>query len=1005
MTTTRIDTFSNLGFDAASNFVNVDDILYFSAVDALNGGEPRRIIPGEEIDPGNNPALVGDVNPGPGSSSSDNFTRVGDTVYFTANDGFGVQLWEIPFPNGEPQEVLDAGSSFIFNPDNLTNVNGTLYFTANNNGGGELWRILPGSLTATQISNNFPGFNGSAPANLANVGGVLYFTAIDNNAGLELWRIDPTTNTPANVADIDPGFTASNPSNLVDVNGTLYFTATTSLGEELYRIDRGTTTVDRVADINPGAGSSTSQNLINVGGTLYFTATNGQQGPEVFRLNALGQPEQIRINTVNSLGSNPANLINANGFLYFTADDNINGRELWRLSPGEDDPKPVRIEINNGVADANPVSLVTLDKTLYFTADDGTNSFELWRVDPNSNQAALVRNLNTRGDSNPGNLTVVGEQIYFTITNVNGDPELWTVSNTEAASTATAFGITGPTGVGSANWINLDGQPLTYVVNFANQDGAAPVTSIIATQTLDANLNLDTFTLGDVSFSSLNDPNFTTLTIDVPSGLQTYEGRVNITKSGTVVKQGQVANYAVDLEGSLNKDTREVIWKLTTIDLSTGEVIGNPDKGFLKPGVQGSINYTVEPTSEANRNGTQIAATAQISFDTNAFVDAPVTSNTFDTEAPNSEVTPLPATVDSPAFNVQWSGRDSGSGVASYDVFVSANNGAFELWQNDTTTTSATYGGQVGSSYRFYSVATDQVGLMEPTPNGAQAATRVIKANFAPTGVAPFETVANENAAPGTVIGRLTAIDPDTDDSHTYTLVDDAGGAFFLSGNSIVVAQGADLDFETNPTRQVRVRVTDSSGASTIQAVTIRLNDLAEGSPGGSEPKDQVTFAGTAEADDLTGNALNNRMFGGGSNDILRGAGGDDTIAGGQGEDLLLGEDGDDILKGRKGDDTLRGGNGNDLLHGGNGRNVLMGGQGSDTFIVRGAKNFAIIRDFTVGEDRIQLGGQLGFDDLTLKQTNRGVVLSRGSNDLGILIGVNESELSPANFAGKLTFA
>ncbi|NJO64561.1 MAG: hypothetical protein HC836_42400 [Richelia sp. RM2_1_2] len=43
----------------------------------------------------------------------------------------------------------------------------------------------------------------------------------------------------------------------------------------------------------------------------------------------------------------------------------------------------------------------------------------------------------------------------------------------------------------------------------------------------------------------------------------------------------------------------------------------------------------------------------------------------------------------------------------------------------------------------------------------------------------------------GIVVGNLTTADPDADNSHTYTLVDDAGGRFAISGNKIVVAMVA----------------------------------------------------------------------------------------------------------------------------------------------------------------------------------------------------------------------
>jgi hypothetical protein len=93
---------------------------------------------------------------------------------------------------------------------------------------------------------------------------------------------------------------------------------------------------------------------------------------------------------------------------------------------------------------------------------------------------------------------------------------------------------------------------------------------------------------------------------------------------------------------------------------------------------------------------------------------------------PTSSVNPLPATVNSPSFTVSWSGSDpNGPGIASYTIYVSDNGGVFTPWLTGTTQTSATYTGQFGHTYGFYSAATDALGLQQPTPTAAQARTLV----------------------------------------------------------------------------------------------------------------------------------------------------------------------------------------------------------------------------------------------------------------------------------------
>jgi hypothetical protein len=84
---------------------------------------------------------------------------------------------------------------------------------------------------------------------------------------------------------------------------------------------------------------------------------------------------------------------------------------------------------------------------------------------------------------------------------------------------------------------------------------------------------------------------------------------------------------------------------------------------------------------------------------------------------------------------VSWSGQDDtgGSGIASYDIYVSDKGGPFTLWQSETTGTSAAFTGVLGHTYGFYSVATDNVGNVQPVPSSAQATTRLAAVGGPPT--------------------------------------------------------------------------------------------------------------------------------------------------------------------------------------------------------------------------------------------------------------------------------
>ena len=81
----------------------------------------------------------------------------------------------------------------------------------------------------------------------------------------------------------------------------------------------------------------------------------------------------------------------------------------------------------------------------------------------------------------------------------------------------------------------------------------------------------------------------------------------------------------------------------------------------------------------------------------------------------------LPAT--SPAeFTVSWHGSDPVAGIAYYSIYVRDNGGAFASWIKTTTDTTATFQGQVGHTYGFYAIATDNAGNVEAIKSGTDQA-------------------------------------------------------------------------------------------------------------------------------------------------------------------------------------------------------------------------------------------------------------------------------------------
>jgi RHS repeat-associated protein len=280
--------------------------------------------------------------------------------------------------------------------------------------------------------------------------------------------------------------------------------------------------------------------------------------------------------------------------------------------------------------------------------------------------------------------------------------------------------LIGPAGYGPQGFFLPIGA-LTYYIDFEN-DGGVAAQDVTVDEPLSPNLDWSTFQLGSFGFGPID--------VTVPAGLTQYQATLPYRNV-----DGTSLNVQVDLD--FNVQTGVLTATFTSLDPLTGQAPTGATDGFLPPddsaGIgEGFVQYTIRPTSGL-ATGTTINQQASVVFDINAPLDTAKVVNTIDTTVPTSSVAPLPATESSSSFPVSWSGSDgAGSGIASYDVYISDDGGPYQLWQSDTAATSATYAGQVGHTYRFYSVATSHVGIVQPTPPSPQATTKIVEAAIPP---------------------------------------------------------------------------------------------------------------------------------------------------------------------------------------------------------------------------------------------------------------------------------
>ncbi len=166
-----------------------------------------------------------------------------------------------------------------------------------------------------------------------------------------------------------------------------------------------------------------------------------------------------------------------------------------------------------------------------------------------------------------------------------------------------------------------------------------------------------------------------------------------------------------------------ITWKFWTVDTVTLQLTTSVTEGFLPPntdGISGAgfVTYSIAPISTVT-NGTMLKNKASIVFDENPPIITNEWEYRIDTLQPSSFVTSLPSIINAPSFIVLWSGTDGHSGVDRYSIYVSVNDSAYKIWKSLTELMSDIFPGQLGNTYKFFSIALDKAGNYEDPPGNA----------------------------------------------------------------------------------------------------------------------------------------------------------------------------------------------------------------------------------------------------------------------------------------------
>jgi len=310
-----------------SNLTAVGNTLFFSALAGILDSELWKSDGTAE-----GTVLVNQTEPS-------DLTAVGNTLFFTADDAAnGLELWK---SDGTAQGTvlvkdIRIGYSGSFtrslgSSNYLAAVGNTLFFTANDGvNGDELWKSNGTAQGTVLVKDIRTGSSGSNLSDLTAVGNTLFFRVDDGVNSNELWKSNGTAQGTVLVKDITT-------SSLTAVGNTLFFTANDGVnGNELWKSDGTAQGTVLVKDIRTGSSGSLTGSLAEspgdltaVGNTLFFTANDGVNGEELWKSDGTAQGTVlVKDIRTGSSGSEPSNLTVVGNTLFFKA----NGDELWAIT-------------------------------------------------------------------------------------------------------------------------------------------------------------------------------------------------------------------------------------------------------------------------------------------------------------------------------------------------------------------------------------------------------------------------------------------------------------------------------------------------------------------------------------------------------------------------------------------------------------------------------------------------------------------------------------------------
>jgi ELWxxDGT repeat protein len=385
---------------------NLNNKLLFIATDSAHGNE---LWSSDGTDTGT--FMIKDIYKGMKHSDIDlkHSVTMNGMMFFSARDSLhGMELWKTDGTEQGTVLVKDIAPGFFYsstppyytvinsNPYELIIFNNTLYFTASDSLGGELWKSDGTEAGTVLFKDLYPGPNSSQPRSLVVMNGKLYFTApINSYSSCGLWVTDGTDTGTTLVKQLTEPQKFEPPFFLIPFNNNLYFWNDdgTGKGKELWKSDGTKTGTALLKDIIPGVGSSEVQFPVVTLTKDYFT---------FWTVAGLWRTDGTIAGTYSlakGFSQDNASAATRNGIVYFPGISNINtpeqNRQIWRTDGTIAGTLPIDgTSCIIGTWGYGPKSVTEAGGEIFFNGCAPSNGYTLWKLDFTATSASDLNKIN-----------------------------------------------------------------------------------------------------------------------------------------------------------------------------------------------------------------------------------------------------------------------------------------------------------------------------------------------------------------------------------------------------------------------------------------------------------------------------------------------------------------------------------------------------------------------------------------------------------------------------------